>query len=198
MIKRDLGTWRRRLTVSAAACVGVLALTQCKSDSTAPGKVAAANVVAPISTSTVAAVSGQTFTFPGGGAALSPALAGQTISLTFSNTTAANPTTTVTSAAGSFTASTSFGSCIFTVSTSTIPGITVGQVITVNPCQLNVQTGGVQATGQATTVNILLQLGLTPSAPQQSQVTINPTTGTVTVNGVNTGTVTLTPVTGGA
>jgi hypothetical protein len=64
----------------------------------------------------------------------------------------------------------------------------------VNPCSINAQTGGLSATGQATAVNILLQLGLVPSAPLQAQVSISPN-GTVTVNGVQGGTVTLTPST---
>jgi hypothetical protein len=63
----------------------------------------------------------------------------------------------------------------------------VGQQITVNTCQYIVSTGGVQATGNATTVQILLQLGLTPSAVNQASVSIDPTTGVVTVNNVSTG-----------
>jgi len=55
----------------------------------------------------------------------------------------------------------------------------------------------VQATGRATVVQILLQLGLVPSRANQANVAIDPTTGTVTVNNVNTGlTVTLHALTG--
>lgn len=80
-----------------------------------------------------------------------------------------------------------FASCIFTVTSSNLPGVQVGNQITVNPCQYVVATGGVQATGQATTVQILLKLGIVPSAANQASVAINPTPGIVTVNNVNTG-----------
>lgn len=181
----------------AGIAVGVMALTlaQCKKSPTAPEKkVAAQNLVTNVSSTVVPALEATPFTFPNGGGALSPALNGQTFTLTFSNTSAATPTATVTVAGGGgFTATTTFGSCIFRITTSTNPQIVVGSTITVNPCQVNVQTGGIVATGQATTVQILLQLGVVPSAANQAAVSINPTTGVVTVNGVpNVGTVTLT------
>lgn len=78
----------------------------------------------------------------------------------------------------------------------------MGDTITVDPCQVDVETGGVAATGQATTVQILLQLGIIPSEPNQTTVTTNPTTGQVTVINpilggvVVPGSVTLVPVTG--
>ena len=183
-----------RFVAVAAACAALIVLAQCKESPTAPAKVATADVAVPLKTTFVPALEGQAFTFPNGGAALSPVLANQTFSLTFSNTSATTPTATVVvTGGGQFVASTTFGSCIFTITTSTIPGVTVGSQITVNPCQVNVRTGGVQATGQATTVQILLQLGITPSAANQASVSIDPNTGIVTVNNVNTGqTVTLT------
>jgi len=55
----------------------------------------------------------------------------------------------------------------------------------------------VEVTGEAAPVPISLQLGSTPSAAQQAQVAINPTTGVVTVNTVRTTTaVAPRPVTG--
>lgn len=76
----------------------------------------------------------------------------------------------------------------------------MGNTITVNPCQYTVQTGGVAATGKATKVQILLKIGAVPSAPNQATVSINATTGVVTITNVTlpagVGSVTLTPVTG--
>ncbi|HEV8585275.1 MAG TPA: hypothetical protein VGT02_09935 [Methylomirabilota bacterium] len=91
-----------------------------------------------------------------------------------------------------------FASCRFTIVSSNIAGLYVGQQITVNPCQYVVSTGTVQATGQATTVQILLQLGQVPSAANQAAVAINPNTGVVTYSNVTTGqAVTLTVSTNG-
>ena len=195
-----LKVWRTRLFAGAVACTAVVALTQCDTEATAPQKVAAGNLVAPVQATVIKAVEAQTFSFTNAGAVLSPVLANKSFTLTFTNTSAASPTTTVVvpgTGGGTFVAATTYGSCIFTITSSTIAGITVGQQITVNPCTLNVATGGVKANGQATTVNILLQLGQIPSATNQSTVIIDPTTGIVTINNVNTGTtVTLATATG--
>jgi len=167
------------------------ALAACGDDgSTAPpptAVVASANTVVPVTAATVQALEAKPFALPAGAFASVPALATQAVTVTFTGTTTASPTGTIVAANGTAAGKATFGSCIFTITTSTIPGVTVGQQITVNPCQYNVSTGGVQATGQATTVNILLQVGLVPSAAQQAQVSINPSTGVVTVNNVSTG-----------
>ncbi|MDD5334849.1 MAG: hypothetical protein PHS32_14035 [Rhodoferax sp.] len=155
-------------------------------------QVAAADTVVPVTAATVKAAEAVPFSVPAGAFPASvPALATVATTVKFTNTTSATPTATITAPGGTVTGITTFGSCIFTVTASTLAGVTVGQVITVHPCQINVETGGVQATGQATTVHILLQLGQIPSAPAQASVSIDPTTGVVTVNGVNGGTVTL-------
>ncbi len=157
---------------------------------------------------TVKAVDGQSFAFSNGSRPDCSSLATQPITLTFTDTGAANPTATVTAPTvtgtngqqASFTGATTFGSCTFVVTASTFPagmGPQRGNTITVNPCQVNIKTGGVQATGQATVVQILLQLGLVPSRANQANVAIDPDTGTVTVNNVSTGlTVTLHALTG--
>ena len=187
---------------------GVLTFSGCGSGSDEPApapKVAANDTTVIASANTLKAVEGQTFTFPSG-AALAPALAGQTTTLTFTNTASATPTATFSASSvvgtnpllpASATGTTAFGSCLFTITSSNIPGVSVTDVITVNPCQYIVSTGGVQATGNATTVQILLQLGIIPSAANQASVSINPDTGVVTVNNVSTGvSVTLVVATG--
>jgi len=189
MTRRRAKALSSRLATGALACLLALAQTQCKKEPAAPTvKVATTNATIPVSSATARAIEGVTFTFQGGGAVISSALSGQTFTLGLTNTSAATPTATFVFTAGRFTANTTFGSCTFVVQTSTMPGISVGQTIgPINPCQINAQTGGVRATGQATVVQILLVLGLTPSAAQQAQVSIDPNTGRVTVNGVDTG-----------
>ena len=160
-------------------------------------QVAAANTVVAMNPATVKAAEAVAFSVPAGAFPASvPALATVATTVKFTNTTSATPTATITAPGGTVTGITTFGSCHFTVTFSTLAGVNVGDVITVDPCQINVQTGGVQATGQATTVNILLQLGQIPSAVSQASVAIDPTTGVVTINGVNGGSVTLQPSTG--
>jgi len=183
-----------RLMAIVGVLAGMLTILGCPSEDEEV-LVAGSNTVIPANSTTVRAIEGQTFSFPNG----VPALAGLDQSLaTQPVTMAVTPTAfTLTSAGRTATGTTTFGSCIFTVQTSNIPGVNPGEQITVNPCQVNAQTGGVQATGQATTVQILLQLGVTPSAANQASVSIDSTTGVVTVNNVNTGvSVTLVVATG--
>ncbi len=188
-----------RTIVRSLAIVGVMAgmltMTGCGGGDD-EAKFAQGNVAVPLNKDTVKAIDNQAFTAPSGAFAAVPALATQQTTLRFTNTATA-PIGTIMAANGN-TASgpATFGSCIFTIQQSNIPGITVGQTITVNPCEYNVITGGVEATGQPTTVNILLRLGQTSSAAVQTQVSIDPATGIVTVNNVNTGVSVLLVVTG--
>jgi len=181
-----------RLMAIAGVLGGMLTILGCSSGNDinevpAPAQFASTNTVVPVTAATVPALEGKSFTLPAGAFADVPALATQAVTVTFTGTTTAAPTGTIVAANGTATGTTTFGSCIFTITTSNIPGVTVGQQITVNPCQYVVSTGGVQATGNATTVQILLQLGIIPSAANQASVSINPTTGVVTVNNVSTG-----------
>jgi hypothetical protein len=222
MQRRNVGKAVLRLIAGVGVLTGALLVLSCGGGgeeaatpvtppTTAPVAVAASDLAVPVAPATVQTLEAQTFTFSSG-AALTPALANQPITLAFTNTTSATPTATVTAPnvrgtdgqPARFAGTTEFGSCTFVVTTSTFPagsGPQVGDRITVNPCQVNVSTGGVQATGQATTVQILLQLGATPSAANQSTVSINPTTGVVTINNVTlpagVGSVTLQTFTGG-
>ena len=175
-----------RLTAIVGVLAGMLTLVSCGGGGE-QRQVAATNTTVPVNTTTVRALEGATFSLPAGAFTGAPALATQATTVRFTNTTAATPTATITATNGTATGNTTFGSCIFTVTSSTIPGVTVNQQITVNPCQYNVQTSGIVANGQATTVNILLQLGVVPSAANQATVSIDQATGVVTVNNVNTG-----------
>lgn len=212
-----------RLTASVGVLAGMLTIFGCGSGNRAPEPVSVAqsDISVPVAANTAQSLEGLTFAFANGSAITSPAsggcdpacpsLATQPITLTFTDTSAAQPTATITAPnvvgtdgqPARMSGTTVFGSCTFRVALSTfLPGSgpQVGNTITVNPCQFNVKTGGVQANGQATTVQILLQLGANPSAAQQSTVSINPTTGVVTINNftlpAGVGSVTLVVVTG--
>ena len=178
-----------RLTAIVGMLAGILTIVGCNGSDgiEAPPKVAASNTTVPVTAATVQALEGLTFSLPAQAFAAVPALATQAVTVKFTGTTTAAPTGTIVAANGTATGTTTFGSCIFTITSSNIPGVTAGQQITVNPCQYVVSTGGVQATGNATTVQILLQLGVIPSAANQASVSIDPVTGIVTVNNVSTG-----------
>lgn len=179
----------RRTMVRRMAVVGVLAgmvtVLGCADDAEEV-QVAAVDTIVQVTPTTVQALEGIAFAFPVGTFA-TPALVNQPTTVRFTNTTVAPPTVTITAANGTATGTTTFGSCRFTITASTMPGVAVGQQLTASPCQYAVRTSGIAATGRATTVQILLQLGLVPSAPQPAQVAIEPITGVVTVNNVNTG-----------
>lgn len=171
---------------AAAAGLALAFVAACDSDPTAPVIIATSNVVAPVSSGTVAAVTGKTFSFPSG-AALSPTLANQPVSFTFSQTgtttTAAIQTPTAT-----VPATVTFGSCIFTI-TATVGGFTQGQVITVPTCNITLNTNGTP-TGTTTGVSTTMTLGTTNSNPVTVTVTVA-ANGTVTVTGANGQTVTV-------
>ncbi|HEX2544650.1 MAG TPA: hypothetical protein VHL79_07225 [Ramlibacter sp.] len=92
-----------------------------------------------------------------------------------------------------------FGSCIFVVTASTFPAghrLAQGNTVTVNPCNINVNTAGAVANGVAITRSAALRLGAAASSGSSVTVNVNPG-GNITVNGnAGVGTVTLTPVSG--
>lgn len=184
------------LLVGAAALL--LVSTACEKEATAPQKVAASNVTAPVSAANVAAVSGKTFAFTNG-AALGNAYNNKPVSITL-NATGSSTTAAIVSTTGTVSANVTFGSCTFTVTASTDPAVPVGTIITVATCNLTVNTAGVPATGQTTQANATFTIGNTTSAPAPVTVTVA-TNGTVTVTTpsgtpVTVGTTTTTNATG--
>lgn len=150
---------------------------------TGPFGAATANTVAAVTAARVAAVSGTSFNFPSGIPALNPSGA---TSLTM--TDAAVDTFSVTSAAGSYSGVVSYGSCIFSVTTSSVASVPVGTVFTASPCNLSAATGGQVANGAAFSIPVTLVLGAVTSNAVALPVTVTPT-GQVSVNGVLIGTV---------
>ena len=218
MQRRNMCSVVLRLMAVVGVLAGALTVLGCSggdnSSSNQAGTVLVAknDVVVPVTTETVPAIESQTFTFDSGGS-LTPALANQPIAVTFTDTTSATPTATVTAPnitgtngqPASFSGTTEFGSCTFRVTKSTFPpgqGPQVGDTITVDPCRVSARTGGITVNGNATVVQILLALGATPSRANLGTVVIDPATGHVTLNGVKlpsgTGNVELQLVTGGS
>lgn len=146
------------------------ALMACGGGSSTPDayKVATADLTVPVGTDngpgTTASISGSTFSFPAGVAALGTTAA-TTIKLT-----AASPNSTFEAKTGADTATGDFtyGSCIFTVKTTTNAALwPVGTIAVVNPCTYIIGTLGASANGVA--------------APRQLTLNLNGSRGTVTV-----------------
>jgi hypothetical protein len=175
----------------------------CDDDPAAPTMVVADNTTLNANATVVSAVAGVPFSFPAGAGALAPAVAGQNLALTFGGTaTAPTATMVITTAAGAttgtITTSVTFGSCIFAVTSSTFPAghaLSLGQTVTVNPCNMRVGTAGAVANGVATSRSIALVLGAAASSGQSVTVAVT-AGGQLTLNGSTVGTVTLTPVSG--
>lgn len=199
MLGLPLRSTLSRLALASAAVGAALLPAACDNQTTAPVKVAAGNVTAAVNSSTVAAVSGKTFTFPNGGGALSPALANQTVSLAFTSS-GSSTTAVITTPAGNIPANVTFGSCIFTTTAVSALG-PVGTVLTVNPCSITINSNGLPATGATVNATVTMSLGAgQPSTPVTVPIQIS-TSGTVTVTGTNgagipVGTTTTTNATG--
>jgi hypothetical protein len=144
-----------------------------------------------VTASTVAAVTGKSFSFNSGVSAL-----GTTSPTTVSVDSAS--TFSVTSAQGNASGNLSFGSCIFTVTASTFPAgspLATGKVLEVQPCALEIPTAGIVTSAPATVLSVTFNLGGALSAAQSFTIDVLDN-GTVTVNGTTVGTVTVTPSTG--
>lgn len=145
------------------------------------------------SASIVTAVLDKTFSFPavpelGTSAATTLVLSG----------TGTAPTFTIGSEGKTAKGTLGFGSCIFTVTESAFVAphpLAVGEVVTVNPCTLDAQTGGT-TTGVTTDTAVILVLGATDSADIILPVSVA-ADGTVTVAGQVVGEVPVQTQTGG-
>lgn len=177
--------------VLAASAAAVLVACGGGSD---PVLVATANVVAPATASTGAALVGQTFTFPSGAAEL-----GTTGTTTLAVTgTAAAQSATVASAGQTASGPMTYGSCILTITTSTFPAssaLGLGKTLIINPCNITVATSGATANGSSSNRNVSLVLGSSTSSGLVVPVVLN-TNGSVSLGGVTLGTVAVTPTTG--
>ena len=152
------------------------------------------NIAAPVVASTTAAVVNTPFAFPSGVPSLGTTSA-TTVAFTSTGDT---PAFSIGSGGAVATGATRFGSCIFTVTASTFPPgfpLSTGQVVTVQPCSLNVVTAGGLANGSSALRNVSLVLGTTLSTSTPLSVIIAPD-GKVTINNIVVGTATVAPVSG--
>jgi hypothetical protein len=155
--------------------------------------VATADVSAPVSALNVAAAANEPFTFSTGVGAFGTTTP---TTVTLDSTT----TFTVSSTQGTANGDLSFGSCIFTVTSSTfLPGspLASGGRVEVQPCNLSIDTSGLRASQNAVARAVSFVLGGNASQAKNLQVDIGEN-GVVTVNGKAVATVTLVPTTGGA
>lgn len=175
--------------------VGASALLYaCGGDSNDQPLGVASNTTLSTNSTVAAAVVAVPFSFPTGVPDFGTTAA---TTLTFTSTSTA-PAFSIASGGATATGTTSFGSCLFAVQASTFPAgskLAVGQVITVNPCNVNVQTAGQQANGVGATRSVALVLGTAVASGQSITVSVNPG-GQLTLNGTSVGQVTLVPITG--
>ena len=167
------------------------------SDVSAPAfaTIATSNVTANVTAATSAAVVNQPFTFAAG----LPAEFGTTTAtdVAFTSTDAA-PTFSISSNGATATGTTAFGSCIFTVLSSTFPvgsKLAVGQTVRVEPCQLKIATAGATAGGSASNREVKFALGSVSSIGKNFSVLVN-ADGSVVLGNITIGTVTIGVVTG--
>ncbi len=183
---------KKKLGLGLISLVAAAVLVACGGGNDNASTAASADETAPVNAGSVAAVVGQGFTFNNGVTKFGTA-SPTTVTLNSASTFS------VAATEGSASGNLAFGSCIFTVTSSTFPAgspLAVGQVVTVHPCNISVATAGVnvEAGAIARAVSFLLE----GNASQAKDLSVDVSgTGTVTVNGTIVGTVTVSPVTGG-
>ncbi len=182
-----------KLVFSAVAAAALLAACG-GGGSSEPILVANSDAVIPTNATVAGALAGTSFAFPSGVPALGTT---GTTTLAFSGTAAA-PGFDVSSGGNSAGGTAAFGSCIFVVTRSTFVAghpLALGQTVTVNPCNVNANTTGAVANGQATSRSVALVLGAAASA--NATVTVGVTAGgQLVMNGALVTTIALTPVSG--
>lgn len=150
------------------------------------------SVVAAATASLTAVSTG--FTFPA--VAEFGTTAPTTVKFTAPATGTTNPVFAIASGSGTASGNMGYGSCIFNITASTLPGLVVGTPITVSPCSFAISTSGQVAT-QGTTTSLsttsTFQLGAATSASAPIVVSVSNVNG---VNTVNVGSVSLGTVVG--
>jgi hypothetical protein len=181
-----------------AASTAALVLYACGEKSSEPTtEVVAEDAVAQVTVETIPALFETPLTFETGVPDFEITTP-VTLSFATNDTAPATPEFSIKTTTDSASGVTTFGSCIFTVSASTFPAgsrLAMGNTIVVNPCNINVQSAGLQATGVSATRSVALLLGAAASSGASINVSVNPG-GQLTLNGISVGTVTLVPFTG--
>jgi len=177
-----------------SSAVLALGLAACGGGGSEGAAVASSNTAVPASASTTAAVADKSFAFSSGIPALGTTGTSTTLSFTSDSKFA------VTSGGSSASGVTTYGSCIFTVTSSTFtaphPLALGGTPVRIDPCQIQLQTSGVTA-GATTNTNATLTLGTLVSTPVLVPVVIS-NSGQVSIGNTVLGTVTVSTATGGS
>ncbi len=190
-----------KVLVAGAVSVSTLTYVACGDKATTPSeKVASADVNVQVTASTIPTLYVAPASFPAGVAAFGTTVP-TTLTFSTNDTNAATPIFKVKTATDSASGVTTFGSCIFTVTSSTYLApdtLVVGKRIEVSPCEVKVATNG-QAVGDTiTNVAATFKLGTsTAVATTFTKVSIS-STGVVSVDGLVVGTVDVKTVTGGS
>jgi hypothetical protein len=186
-------SFNARLATLAVVAVSGFTLSGCFWDSDSNPTVAASNLTVTASATSVASVVNTDYVFP----AVPAFGTAAATTLKFTSATA-TPAFSISAAEGTATGTTTFGSCIFTVTASTFPAsspLGVGKVVTVNPCSLTVNTKGVEAGTQSASLGTTVLLGTISSGSVTKVVTLD-ANGNVAIGGVTVGSVTLVESTG--
>jgi len=187
MIKANKLFFTVLVSAALAACGG-------GGDSLPVKTIASSNLTVPVNANTAAAVVGESFTFPAGVTDFG------TTTPTTMTFTSATATPAFAIAADGFAASgpTTFGSCIYTVTSSTFPvgsKLAVGQQVRVNTCNLNVATSGGNANGDSVPREVKFVLGALNSNGKNLPVVIK-ADGSVVINNITIGSVIISLLTG--
>jgi hypothetical protein len=182
-----------QVLVAAAAAV---ALSACGGGGSndAPPAVAVADTSVVVSPTVTAAMVSTVFSFPSGVSAFGNTSA---TTVTF-NDTSSIPAFTVASGGNTAIGATTFGSCIFKIASSTFPApspLAEGNTLTINPCNIKINTRGQVANGAGQSRSVALVLGAAASSGTSVTVSVTPS-GQVTLNGATVGTVALSDGTG--
>jgi hypothetical protein len=186
-MKFGIKTLKAALVVTAAAVV-----VACGGAGTA-FPTATSNATTAINTTTGAAVIGTVTNTPFVFAAGVPDFG------TTTSTTVTFPTTstfTMTNGTNTANGNLTFGSCKFTATTSSIPGVPVGTTITIAGCNIVANTTGLALSGSGQTVQEKLVFNAVSSGLVSGTVTIA-ANGNISYGGVVVGTVTANTGTGG-
>ena len=186
---------KRNFKLMCALSLATALLAACGGGDDEPPIVAASDAVVAADAGSVVATQGAPFTFGSGVPSFGTT---STTTVAFSGT-GTTPSFKIEEGSNSAEGVTRFGSCIFDVVTSNFTPphpLSQGSTITVEPCNIRLDTDGMNANGTELTVEMQLQLGTQLSLAIGAEVAIT-ATGEVILNGQPVGTVQVTPVTGG-
>ncbi len=182
------------LLASALALAAVLSACGGGGSSSPPVQVVTTNATLAANPTSVPALANTPLGFTNG----VPAFGTTAETTLLFTSTSTSPGFSIASGGATATGATTFGSCIFTVGASTFPAsspLGMGRTVTVNPCSIAANTAGSPANGAPALRNITLQLGAVSSRAASITITVSPT-GSIAINGVTAGTVTLANATG--